>query len=132
MYYEAERDKDLEILAGIVINLGKQLDEQKDMLLGLSEKVEVLSKNSNKDENTVRQDTEQLFAITAGMKDDMRELDEIQRYLKDRCLELDRTISPLTNKMTMLESKRYEYSADIAMLKDWCRKLDAKIAIRKN
>lgn len=126
MYYEAERDKDLEILAGIVINLGKQLDEQKDMLLGLSEKVEVLSKNSNKDENTVKQDTEQLFAITSGMKDDMRELDEIQRYLKDRCLELDREIPLLTNKMTMLESKRYEYSADIAMLKDWCRKLDAR------
>jgi hypothetical protein len=131
MYYEAERDKDIELLAGIVINLGKQLDEQKDMLLRLSEKVEILSKNSNKDENTVKQDTEQLFAITSGMKDDMRELDEIQRYLKDRCLELDRAISPLTNKMAMLESKRYEYSADIAMLKDWCRKLDARVQMRR-
>ncbi len=128
MYYEAERDKDIELLAGIIIDLGKQLDEQKDMLLRLSEKVEVLSKNSNKDENTVRQDTEQLFAITAGMKDDMRELDEIQRYLKDYCLELDNRKMPLlNNRVAMLESKRSEYSADIAMLKDWCRKLDAKV-----
>ena len=126
MYYEAERDKDLELLAGIVIDLGKQLDEQKNMLLRLSEKVEVLSKNSNKDENTVRQDTEKLFAITAGIKDDMRELDEIQRYLKDRYSEVDK-IPLLINKMAMLESKRYEYGADIAMLKDWCRKLDAMV-----
>ena len=126
MYYEAERDKDIEILAGIVINLGKLVDEQKDMLLGLSEKVEVLSKNSNKDENTVRQDTEKLFAITAEMKDDMRELDEIQCYLKDRYSEVDK-IPLLTNKMAILESKRSEYSADIAMLKDWCRKLDAMV-----
>jgi hypothetical protein len=131
MYYEAERDKDIEILAGIVINLGKQLDEQKDMLLELSEKVEVLSKNSNKDENTVKQDTEQLFAIVAGMKDDMRELDEAQCMLTDRCLGLDEKIPWLTHRTAQLESKRYEYSADIAMLKDWCRKLDARVQTRR-
>lgn len=130
MYYIEERDVDIELLAGAILTLTEQLEEQKKTLTELFNKVEGISKNSSNDEKADIKDVNLLCRNLEGVKIDMNELAEIIDLLKDQSNKTERTIPTLNNRVSVLEAKAIQFGGDIGTLKANQAKMD--YTMRKN
>lgn len=127
MYYIEERDVDIELLAGAILDLTEQLKEQKKTLNELFYKVENISKNSSNNEKANVEDVNLLYRNLEGVKIDMHELAEIIDLLKDEAMKTERTIPTLNNKITVLEAKAIGYGREIGTLKAKQAEMDYKM-----
>ena len=127
MYYIEERDVDIELLAGAILTLTEQLEEQKKTLTELFNKVEGISKNSSNDEKADIKDVNLLCRNLEGVKIDMSELAEIIDFLKDQSNKTERTIPTLNNRVSVLESKVIRFGSDIGTLQAKQAEMDYKM-----
>ena len=127
MYYIEERDVDIELLAGAILTLTEQLEEQKKTLNELFNKVEGIAKNSSNDEKADIKDVNLLCRNLEGVKIDMSELAEIIDFLKDQSNKTERSIPTLNNKVSVLESKAIQFGSDIGTLKAKQAEMDYKM-----
>ena len=127
MYYIEERDVDIELLAGAILRLTEQLEEQKKTLIELFNKVESISKNSSNDEKADIKDVNLLCRNLEGVKIDMSELAEIIDFLKDQSNKTERTIPTLNNRVSVLESKVIRFGSDIGTLQAKQAEMDYKM-----
>jgi alanyl-tRNA synthetase len=130
MYYIEERDVDIELLAGAILTLTEQLEEQKKTLIELFNKVEGISKNSSNDEKANIKDVDLLCRNLEGVKIDRNELAEIIDLLKDQSNRTERTIPTLNNRVSILEAKAIQFGNDIGTLKANQAEMDYEM--RKN
>lgn len=130
MYYIEERDVDIELLAGAILKLTEQLEEQKKTLIELFNKVESISKNSSNDEKADIKDVNLLCRNLEGVKIDMSELAEIIDLLKDQSNKTERTIPTLNNRVSVLEAKAIQFGNDIGALRTKQAEMD--YTMRKN
>lgn len=130
MYYIEERDVDIELLAGAILKLTEQLEEQKKTLIELFNKVEGVSKNSSNDEKADIKDVNLLCRNLEGVKIDMSELAEIIDLLKDQSNKTEHTIPTLNNRVSVLEAKTIRFGDDIGTLQAKVAEMDYKM--RKN
>lgn len=127
MYYIEERDVDIELLAGAILDLTKQLKEQKKTLNELFNKVEDISKNASNNEKAELKDVNLLSRNLEGVKIDMSELAEIIDLLKDQSNKTGRTIPTLNNRVSILEAKAIGYGREIGTLKAKQAEVDYKM-----
>jgi alanyl-tRNA synthetase len=127
MYYIEERDVDIELLAGAILDLTEQLKEQKKTLNELFNKVEDISKNSSNNEKADIQDVKLLYRNLEGVKIDMNELAEIIDLLKEQSNQTERAIPTLNNRVSILEAKAIGYGREIGTLKAKQAEMDCKM-----
>lgn len=127
MYYIEERDVDIELLAGAILDLTEQLKEQKKTLNELFNKVEDISKNSSNNEKADIQDVKLLYRNLEGVKIDMNELAEIIDLLKEQSNQTERAIPTLNNRVSILEAKAIGYGREIGTLKAKQAEMDYKM-----
>ena len=127
MYYIEDRDVDIELLAGAILTLTEQLEEQKKTLTELFNKVENISKNSSNDEKANIEDVNLLCRNLEGVKIDMNELAEIIDLLKDQSNKTERTIPTLNNRVSILEAKAVHFGAAIGALQAKVAEMDYKL-----
>lgn len=127
MYYIEERDVDIELLAGAILDLTEQLKEQKKTLNELFNKVEDISKNSSNNEKAELKDVNLLYRNLEGVKIDMNELAEIIDLLKEQSNQTERAIPTLNNRVSILEAKAIGYGREIGTLKAKQAEMDYKM-----
>ena len=130
MYYIEDRDIDIELLAGAILQLTEQLEEQKKTLNELFNKVEGISKNSSNDDKADIEDVNLLCRNLEGVKIDMSELAEIIDLLKDQSNKAERAIPTLNNRVSVLEAKAIQFGSGIGALQAKVAEMDYKM--RKN